>query len=252
MSYSTIKVRREGETGWVLIARPEVKNALNVRFFDEIHGAVSDLAQDESVRTIALMGEGGIFSAGRDFKDREVPPDFEERRARAFSALEYCAKPTIAAVSGYAITGGLTLATACDLIIAGEDAVFQDTHASFGITSMRASRLVELVGLQRAKELLFTCRRIDAREALAIGLVCKVVPPDRLESEARAMAAGINGHDQMAVRAMKQVINEVVRKDQKGILDMEELYKRRYHDLRSENSGLDNGLAYLGSRGAGE
>lgn len=248
MSYTTIKVRREDATGWVLIARPEVKNALNVRFFDEMHSAVSDLAQDESIRTIVVMGEGGIFSAGRDFKDREVPPDFEERRARAFCALEYCGKPTIAAVSGYAITGGLTLATTCDLIIAGEDALFQDTHASFGITSMRASRLIELIGLQRSKELLFTCRRIGAQEALAIGLVCKIVPPEQLESEARALAATINGHDQTAVRAMKQVINEVVRKEQKNILDMEELYKRRYHDLRSENSGLDKGLDYLGSR----
>jgi len=178
-----------------------------------------------------------------------VPPDFEERRARAFCALEYCEKPTIAAVSGYAITGGLTLATTCDIIVAGEDAVFQDTHARFGIISMRASRLIELIGLQRTKELLFTCRRIDAMEALRIGLVCKVVPPDQLENEARSLAATIGRHDKNAISAMKHVINAVVRDDQRRILDLEELAKRRYHDLISENAGLDRGLDHLGARG---
>ena len=245
--YSTIEVKKEGRTGWIWLARPEVKNALNARFFDEIHAAVADLAADPEIGSLVLIGKGGNFSAGRDFKDRDVPVDFEERRASAFSALEYFPKPTIAAVAGYAVTGGMTVAMACDMVIAAEDAIFQDTHAKFGIISMRASRLIELVGLQRAKELLFTCRRVGAQEALAIGLACKVVPADRLEAEARDMAATINGHDSVALGAIKRVINDVVRGEQKRILDLEELEKRRFSDMRPEAKGLDRGLDHLRS-----
>jgi enoyl-CoA hydratase/carnithine racemase len=248
MNYSTIEVRREAGTGWILLARPKVRNALNARFFDELHRAVDELVDDASIRTLVLMGKGGVFSAGRDFKDREVPPDFEDRRARAFAALEYCEKPTIAAVASYAVTGGLTLATTCDIIIAAEDAIFQDTHAKFGIISMRASRLIELIGPLKTKELLFTCRRVGAQEALAMGLVNKVVPGERLETEAREIAAVINGHDAGALKAIKHVINKVVRQDQSRILDLEELEKRRFHDLLPENKGLDRGLSHLASR----
>jgi len=248
MNYSTIEVKRSAGTGWILLARPEIKNALNARFFDELQHAVDELSADDAIRVLVLMGKGGVFSAGRDFKDREAPPDFEERRARAFSAVEYCAKPTIAAVAGYAVTGGLTLATTCDLILAAEDAIFQDTHAKFGVISMRASRLVELIGLQRTKEMLFTSRRVSGREAAEIGLATRVVPTDRLEAEAAELAATIGALDAFAIRAMKRVINDVVRQDQRRILDLEELEKRRFHDLLSENKGLDRGLQHLDSR----
>jgi enoyl-CoA hydratase len=249
MSYATIEVRRQGATGWIMLARPEVKNALSARSFDELRDVLTKLTADDSVATIVLSGKGGVFSSGRDFKDRDVPADFEERRSHAFAALEYCPKPTIAAVAGYAITGGLTLALACDIIIAAEDAIFQDTHAKLGIITLRASRLVEVLGPLKAKELLFTCRRVTAQEALAMGLVNKVVASARLEAEAEEIAAQISRHDPAVLKAIKHVINKVVRRDQLRLLDLEELEKRRFSELAPESRGLDRGIDDLSNKG---
>lgn len=242
MNYTTIEVKTENGTGWIVFSRPQVKNAFSVRTFSEVHEALEQLTQDDAVRTIVLMGKGGNFSSGRDFKDpEEVPPDFEERRSQVFNALEYCPKPTIAAVAGYAITGGLTMALSCDLIIAAEDAILQDTHAKIGAITLRASRLYEALGPLRAKEVLFTCRRVTASDALAMGLVNKVVPNDELERAASAMAAEINRHDPAVIAAIKKVINKVIRYDQLRMLDLEEFEKRRFNDRVPEQKAMAQG-----------
>lgn len=242
MTYTTLELRKENGTGWIAFNRPHVKNALSVASFYEVHRAIQQMAQDDEVRTIVLTGKGGNFSSGRDFKDTsEMPPDFEERRNDAFTALECCAKPTIAAVAGYAITGGLTMALSCDIVIAAEDAILQDTHAKIGAITLRASRLYEVLGPMRAKELLFTCRRVTAREALAMGLVNKVVPNVQLEQAASEMAAEINRHDPAVVGAIKNIINKVIRYDQFRMLDLEELEKRRFNDLVSEQKAMAKG-----------
>ena len=133
MPYTALEVRRENGTGWIVINRPETKNALNVAAFYELREAVAELEADATVRSIVVMGKGGNFSSGRDFRDKTpLPPDFEEQRTAAFNALEYCTKPTIAAVAGWAITGGMTIMMSCDIVIASEDAILQDTHAKIG------------------------------------------------------------------------------------------------------------------------
>ncbi len=238
MNYTTIEVNREGRIGWLRLNRPKAKNALSVQSFEDIHRGIDELAADEGVGVIVIIGNGGVFSSGRDFRDPDVPPDFEDRRSRAFHAVEYCPKPTIAAVAGYAITGGLTLALACDLIVAAEDAVFQDTHAQLGIITLRASRLYEVLGPLRAKELLFTSRRVTGADALAMGLVNRAVPADQLEATAGALALEIARHEPGALRAIKSVINDVIRKDQQGLLELEELAKRRFSDLKPEQGSL--------------
>lgn len=238
MSYSTIEIHKDAKAGWLKLNRPKAKNALSALSFDELHRAIDELVADDDIAVIVLMGNGGVFCSGRDFRDLDVPADFEDRRTRAFAALEYCPKPTIAAVAGYAITGGFTLALACDIIIAAEDAIFQDTHAQLGIITLRASRLYEVLGPLKTKELLFTSRRVTAPDALAMGLVNRVVPKDQLEFAATEMAGEISRHDPKAMRAIKAVVNEVIRKDQAGLLELEELAKRRFSDLRPEKSTL--------------
>jgi len=238
MSASAVESRREGRVGWIRLNRPEVKNALSAASFEEIHRAIEAFDNDDDVGVIVVIGNGGVFSAGRDFRDTEVPPDFERRRTRAFEALEYCSKPTIAAVAGYAITGGLTLALACDIIIAAQSAVFQDTHAHLGVITLRASRLYEALGPLKCKELLFTSRRVSAQDALAMGLVNQIVPDEALEVAASTMADQIARHDANVLRAIKAVINEVIRRDQRNILDLEELAKRRFEDGRPERASL--------------
>ena len=118
----------------IVINRPETKNALNVAAFYELREAVAELEADATVRSIVVIGKGGNFSSGRDFRDKTpLPPDFEEQRTAAFNALEYCTKPTIAAVQGTCSAAGMMLACMCDLIVAADDArflqVLQDVQA---------------------------------------------------------------------------------------------------------------------------
>jgi len=237
--YRTIELRRDGKTGWLTLNRPQARNALSARVFDELHHAVDELAADPEVAVIILSGNGNVFSSGRDFRDRDVPADFEDRRSRAFEALEYCPKPTIAAVAGYAITGGLTLALACDMIVAADDAVFQDTHAKLGVITLRASRLYEVLGPMKTRELLFTSRRVGAQEALDMGLVNRVVPAAQLAQAAQELAAQISVHSPRALRAIKEVVNRVIRADQARLLELEELAKRRYSEQHTEQDALD-------------
>ncbi|MGE3627791.1 MAG: enoyl-CoA hydratase/isomerase family protein [Hyphomicrobiales bacterium] len=245
MSFATIETKVQGATGWIRLNRPQVRNALSAQCFAELDEALVLFGDNKEVRSVVLIGNGGNFSSGRDFKDRDVPPDFEERRARTFTNLETFPKPTIAAVAGYAITGGMTLALACDLILAASNAVFQDTHARLGALTLRASRVYEVLGPLKARELLFTCRRVDAHDALDMGLVNRVVDPDELESSAAELAAEINSHDPQVVAGIKRVINKVLREDQFRLLELEELEKRRFNDLKSERSAMDKGLELI-------
>lgn len=238
MSTKTVELKSGQGIGWIRLNRPEVKNALSARAFQDIHEAIEAFDKDDSVAVIVLVGNGGVFSAGRDFRDTDVPPDFERRRTLAFEAVEYCSKPTIAAVAGYAITGGMTLALACDIVVAAQSAVFQDTHAHLGVITLRASRLYEVLGPLRTKELLFTSRRVSATDALAMGLVNQVVPDEALEEAASAMAAQIVRHDAVTLRAIKAVVNDVIRRDQRLVLELEELAKRRFQDGRSEHASI--------------
>ncbi|SHH64357.1 enoyl-CoA hydratase/isomerase family protein [Pollutimonas bauzanensis] len=241
-SYETIEIRKEGKIGWLLLNRPQVKNALSALTFQEIHRGIDDLVAEPDIVVIVLSGNGGVFSSGRDFNDRDIPPDFEDQRSRAFAAVEYCPKPTIAAVAGYAITGGLTLAISCDMIIAAQDSIFQDTHAKLGVITLRASRLYEVLGPMKTKELLFTSRRISSHEALAMGLINQVVPAAELEQAARALAEEISRNKPEALLAIKQVVNQIIRRDQAQLIELEELAKRRYSDLYSEQHSLDASL----------
>ncbi len=250
MTYSTIEIHRNGKIGWLRLNRPHSKNAFSALMFDELHRGIDALIEDNDISVIILIGNGGVFSSGRDFRDKDVPSDFEDRRSRAFAAVEHCPKPTIAAVAGYAITGGLTLALACDIIISADNAIFQDTHAQLGIITLRASRVYEVLGPMRTKELLFTSRRVTAREALEMGLVNRVVPIAALESATAEIASEISRHDPVTLRGIKAVINDVVRKEQRVILELEELAKRRFSDLKSEKGALAAHAARSDSSGA--
>jgi enoyl-CoA hydratase/carnithine racemase len=242
MNKPAVVVRKDNGMGWIVLSRPQVKNALSVASFDGIRAGIEELSLDPDVRVIILIGEGGNFSSGRDFKDSNVPHDFEERRNSAFNAVEYCRKPTIAAVRGYAITGGLTLAISCDIIIASENAIFRDTHAIIGAITLRASRLFEVLGPLKTKELLFTSRAITAREAMEMGLVNRVVADADLERTATEMAVEISRHNPSVVAAIKGVINDVIRSEQVRLLDLEKLEKSKFNQVHPEGEAMDRGL----------
>jgi enoyl-CoA hydratase/carnithine racemase len=175
--------------------RPEKLNALTPELFMELRGHVDALADDESVGCIILAGAGRSFCAGNDLGGissgvKAPSPHFQ---AETIDRLEALPKPTIAKIQGHCFTGGLELALGCDLLVATASAQLGDTHGQWGLVASwgMTVRLPERVGVARAKELMYTARRITGAEAAAIGLVNATVPDDELDAAVDALAAEI-------------------------------------------------------------
>ena len=193
--------------------RPEVHNALNLEMIGEIRGLLQRLGEEGTVKALIFTGAGErAFLSGADvgeLRERGRMEALRRLNAALFREIEEAPFPTIAAIRGFAIGGGNELAMACDLRVCGESSRFGQPEVGVGIVPGAGAcyRLPRLVGLGRAKELIYTGRIIDAAEALAIGLVNKVVPDEEVLDAARAMAASITRHSKLAVRLSKMVID---------------------------------------------
>lgn len=233
MAYENIIVEKE-EEGIVKITlnRPHVLNALNNALCKELKLALEEIQSDENVAVVILTGAGRAFSAGRDLK---ATGDFFERHdvvRDVFSLLQEPGPPVIAAVNGFAVTGGFELALACDMVIASENALFRDTHAQVGLVpgAGNTQRLPRLVGEKKAKEILFTSEFVSAAEAERIGLVNKVVPPQKLEEEVMLLARKIASQPKHMIRKLKQVINQGMRMDFDAAMMFEQLESRAWRE----------------------
>jgi enoyl-CoA hydratase len=204
----TILVAREGAVGTITLDRPKALNAINGRMATELAAALEELEADPAIKVIVVTGAGRAFSAGRDVK--EIGGAGHRAAADLWSRIETLGKPVIAAVNGLCYTGALSMLLCFDLVVASEDATFADTHAKSGMYhgGGATQRLRNRVGALKAKELLFTCRPIDAPEAERIGLVNRVVPADRLMAEVNELARVIAGNDPDAIRVSKSLINQ--------------------------------------------
>lgn len=203
---------RDG-VGVLTLNRPRVRNALNRELVAELRAAVQAFAQDLGVQVVVLRGEGPAFSAGADLKERllltpeemTAHTDLIREAADAVAALPM---PTIAAIHGACLAGGAELALACDLRFVSQRATFGFPEVKRGIFPGAGGvvRLPRLVGPARAAELIFTGRTVAADEALAIGLVDRVVPEAELGSEVAAFAADIRNNAPLALRAAKEAL----------------------------------------------
>ena len=209
---AVLRIERDGELATVVLNRPEALNALSNELCDAIVHAFRELAEDDGVRAVILTGEGRAFSAGVDLKELSNPgrkpaefaPDDMIGAVRDFPG------PVIAAVNGFAITGGFELALGCDLIIASSEARFADTHARVGILPGwgLSQKLARLIGMGRAKELSFTGNYLEAEQAEAWGLVNRVTAPDELLPTCRARAKDMLSCQPDALRSYKRMIDE--------------------------------------------
>ena len=219
MSYSFVMVKRTNRIANIILNRPQVLNALNEVMRQEIFTALDEMEKDPEIDVIILTGAGRSFCAGVDLKDtrKETTESVEKIPWDIWDKVRNLDRPVIAAVHGHVVTGGLELALACDIIIASDDAIFGDTHARLGVVpgGGNTQLLPRLVGIMKAKELLFTGNFISSHEALNIGLINKVVPRDRLESAAQEMAENILSCEQTSVRKIKRMIHQ-------GMKDLEE------------------------------
>ena len=170
------------------LCRPEKKNALSIALRDELSDTLDALSSDGSVKVVVLTGAGSVFSAGFDLSEFDDPAVWPSSDRFHHTVLRF-PLPTIAAVNGAALAGGFDLAVLCDLRVAAEGAYFAHVEHTFGDVVYRPLR--ELVGAGVARDLVLTGRRIEAREALVLGLVNRVVPEDRLLDEAASVAAEI-------------------------------------------------------------
>ena len=213
-TYETLLLERD-DCGVALCTfnRPEVRNALSRQMVRDIRDVLDSLAHQADLKVLIFTGAGGkSFISGADIAEllqRKRDDAFLRINNGLFREIEAFTTPTIAAVRGFALGGGCELAIACDLRVAGEGARFGQPEVGLGIIpgAGGAFRLPRLVGIGRARELVFTGRIIDAQEALAIGLVEEVVPDDDVLSAARRLAGRIAKNSGLAVRMAKTVLN---------------------------------------------
>ncbi len=210
-----VELEVKGQVGILTINRPEALNALNDQVIAQL-GEMLDSIDLNAIRCLIVTGAGPkSFVAGADIGQmsglsKAEGEAFGKLGNDVFRKLETLPIPTIAAVNGFALGGGCELAMSCDIRLASEKALFGQPEAGLGITPGfgGTQRMARLVGPGKAKELIYTARNIKAPEALQIGLVQAVYPPEELMAEAEKMASRIAGNAPIAVRACKKAIND--------------------------------------------
>lgn len=208
-----IKLEKTGHVAVMTISRPEALNALDSSVLGDIAATAEKVRNDEDIRVLVVTGEGKAFVAGADIGEMKSL-NADEGRAfglkgqAALTAIEELPIPVIAAVNGFALGGGCELSLCADIRIASEKAKFGQPEVGLGITPGfgGTQRLPRVIGLSKAMELILTGRMIKADEALSIGLVDKVVPPEALMDEALALANVIAANAPVAVRNSKAAI----------------------------------------------
>jgi len=212
-----LQVGRKSEEDGVeiLVLNHPPVNALGRQLLGDLDRRIAELEADPRVRAVVLTGEGQYFSAGADVKematlDLSTAPDVARRGLAVYARLAALRAPVVAAINGLALGGGLELALACDLRLAGESAKLGAPEVTLGLIPAYGGtqRLPRLVGVAKAKELIFTGAMISAAEALKIGLVNKTVPAGQELRAARDLAHTIAQRAPRAVRAAKRAIVE--------------------------------------------
>jgi enoyl-CoA hydratase len=215
LAYENLLVDVRDGIGFATVNREAKRNALDARTIDELDRAFAALAADRSVRGVVLTGAGEkAFVAGADMAalaglDVAAARALSEHGQRVFDRVEWLGKPVVAAVNGFALGGGCELALACHVRVASESASFATPEVSLGLICGYGGtqRLPRLVGKGRALELLLTGRRVDAAEALRIGLVNRVVPAGALATEAETLVRAMAANAPLALRATLEAVN---------------------------------------------
>jgi enoyl-CoA hydratase len=227
VNLETLKYVEDAGVAWVTLNRPDCRNAINLKMSEELESVLDAIASDDDVRVVVLTGGERVFCAGADIREAETPTDrhlaslvantampllpsiISKGSLRVVDKIENVGKPVIAAISGPAIGGGCELALACDLRIASTTASFGLGEINIGVIPMAGGtqRLPRLIGVARAKEMLFFGSLIDAQEAFRVGLVNKVVPVESLMNAVAEWAKDLSCRPPLALKAAKSCVN---------------------------------------------
>jgi enoyl-CoA hydratase/carnithine racemase len=219
MSEPRLRVERDGPIGRVILDNPARRNAISAGMWRAMPAAMAELEGDDAIRCVVLRGEGDVaFAAGADISEFEKQrssaqgvADYDASIEAAHKSIENCAKPVIALIHGFCIGGGLAVALSCDLRYAGQGSRFAIPAARLGLGYgvHGTNRLVATVGHANAREIMFSARRYDASEALAMGLLNRVLPDAELDAYVRELALGLAANAPLTMAASKTVINAI-------------------------------------------
>src|SRR5437867_6156558 len=254
MKFETILVRSQDSIALVTLNRPDKLNAMSMVLKEELIRALRELDADKPTRIIVITGAGQkAFTAGADIHEFHGRTPMDQWRmyehGTLYDAVDRMSKPILAMINGYCFGGGLELAMACDIRIASERATLGQTEVNIGIIpgGGASQRLPRLVGLGNALKLTLTGDRIDAAEALRVGLVDEVVPHTRLEGRTFEVADRIASRSALAVRLAKAAVRASARLP----LDQGRLYEQSLFTLVMESEDKEEGVrAFLEKRDA--
>jgi enoyl-CoA hydratase len=224
-AFETLRIAQQGPVATLWLARPDSRNALNLAMCRELTAACAALDADDAVRVVLVRGEGVAFCAGADLKERQgmSAAEMVARRVEgftAYAAIEALSKPAVAAVHGPAYGSGCEIAAACDFVLASTGASFKYPEVGWG-TVGATQRLPRIVGRRMAKELLFTGRVVQAQEALELGLVNHVHPPEEFEARLAETADRIAAANPVTVRLTKRSIDGGLDTTREGAMAVE-------------------------------
>lgn len=230
MDYETLLYDLAGGIATVTLNRPEKRNAVNGKMFEELAAVFERIADDREVRTFVLTGAGDHFCSGADLSSLDdsprSPAEMLARMRQVHRIMErviFCPKPGIAAVRGYAAGGGASLALACDMIVMSEEAKFAELFVKRGLVMDMSSTftLPRAIGLHRAKELALLGDTIDAQRAYEIGIANRVVPAGEFETAVKELANRLAAGPPITLALMKRALNESLSKSFDEVLDQE-------------------------------
>ncbi|MFS0890194.1 enoyl-CoA hydratase/isomerase family protein [Peribacillus frigoritolerans] len=243
-TYQNIEIKKKNSLAYVIINRPELRNALSKETLQEILGALNELSDDETVGCVIFTGKGEkSFAAGADIAQLRQKTALDVFKLggiqEVFDRIEMYDKPTIAMVNGFALGGGCELALACDIRVAA-------LNAKFGLPELNLSiipggggtqRLARIVGKGKALDIILTGKIIDGEEAYRIGLVSEVVSMEELEAKAEEVAGKILTKGPLAVKLAKLAVKTGFETDQKSGLLIEKLAQAVLFSTEDKNEG---------------
>ncbi|RPE44113.1 enoyl-CoA hydratase [Streptomyces sp. Ag109_O5-1] len=249
---NSLKVEKDGRVVIVRLHRPRVLNALSSELLDELLAVLRPLDNDPEAGCVVITGSERAFAAGADIREMAGKTAAEMVAEDYFGRWEEFADlrvPKVAAVNGPALGGGCELAMMCDLVIAGESAVFGQPEIKLGVIPGigGTQRLTRLVGRAKAMDLVLTGRVMDAHEAERAGLVSRVVADERVVGEAVAAGAAIAGYGRLAVRAAKECVDRAL---EGGLRDGVRYERRVFHGLFATEDQREGMAAFLEKREA--
>ncbi len=227
-----VKYELDNNVAVITLNNPEARNALSSAMTKGIVDALNKANEDDNVYCAVITGAGKAFCAGVDLKELSTNTEVLNDDGPFLRAFSSFSKPLIGALNGFAMTGGLELALACDIRYAAKSAIFADTHAVVGLmpTWGMSQKLPRLVGISRAKEMSFTAKMVDANTALQWGLVDGIYDDNEVLEKAIAVAHTIAQNDTKAVRGIKQLIEEGFSTSLEEGLELEDKYSRPHND----------------------